>query len=225
MSTNLISYAIGGNNPSTVGGAGTGLFYFSNGSSSQLWNSGTLGVAPPANSSTAGSTPSSTNYSGQLPVPAGNFVNGQRMQLIASGDVLFGAGEPSTTATIKVMLNSGIVLSPVITDLLGTSVQLSNQALDGVYYPWSVVMDFVGTNLSGILQITKSALVNGSLVASTAVNAVTGINFSNGVLGSNTVGTGPGVNNYAFGLACGIQFGASSSGNAANLYQFELNVL
>lgn len=212
-------YAVNGLSPSTVGGTGTGLFYFPSPPTLNVWNSGAPGVNTNVSSNQQGGTPTSTNYTGQLSIPGNSVLNGQKFTVVASGNVLFGAGEASTTATIKVNANTGSIATPVVTDLLGTSIQLSNQALDGVYYPWSVQLDFVGDTLSGILQITKSAIVNGTLTGATSVTSLTGINFG-GQGAASSVGTAAGASNFVIGLGVGVQFGASNSANAANLYQF-----
>jgi hypothetical protein len=218
------NYAVNGNNPSTVGGAGTGLFYFPSPPSANAWNAGAVGVNTAISSNQQGGTPSATNYTGQLSVPGRGILNGQRFSVSASGNALFAVGEASTTATIKINLNNGTIATPVITDLLGTSVQLSTSTAgsgsDNVYYPWSVVLTFEGDSQSGVLQISKTAIVNGVLIAPTAVTAVTGINFYPGQQPPFSAGFVP---EYAFGLAVGIQFGASAAGNSANLFQFQLN--
>lgn len=218
-----ISYAWGGVNglnPSTVGGTGTGVFYFPCPPSLNVWNSGAAGVNTGITSNQLGGTPSSSSFLGQLSVPGNGVFNGQKFTVTASGNVLFGAGEASTTATIKVNANTGTIATPVIVDLLGTAVQFSNVALDGVYLPWTVSLTFQGDTQSGIVGVYYSAMVNGTLTAPTHVAALTGINF-NGQGSAAGVGS-TGAANYAFGLAAGIQFGASNSGNSANLFQFQL---
>jgi hypothetical protein len=223
----IVNYAVNGNNPSTVGGAGTGLFYFPNPPALNLWNTTAVGVNAGVTSNQLGGTPSATNYTGQLSVPGRGILNGQRFTVTASGNILFGTGEVSTTATIKVNANTGTIITPVITDLLGTSVQLANAAQDNVFYPWTVSLTFEGDTQSGIVQIQRSAMVNGTLVANSAITSLTGVSFYPGQTGLPASGgvQGPGfVPEFAFGLAVGIQFGASNALNSANLFQMQLFV-
>jgi hypothetical protein len=205
------SYLINGSSPSTVGGTGTGVLYFQPPPSQNLWNVGAPGVNASATSNQIGGTVSGTNATGQLSVPGRAVLNGQRFDLQASGNILFGAGEASTTGAIKIYLNSAQgyagFATPTYHDLLGTNVEFSNVALDNVYYPWTVSLTVEGDSLSGIVQGTYSALLNGSLVASAAFTSVTGINFNA---------------EPAFGFVIGVQFGASNAGNTANLYEFQI---
>jgi hypothetical protein len=220
-----VNYAVNGNNPSTVGGAGTGVLYFPNPPAANLWNVGAVGVNPGVSSNQIGGTPSATNFTGQLSVPGRGILNAQRFTVTASGNVLFGAGEASTTATIKINANTGTIIAPVITDLLGTSVQLTNAIADSVYLPWSVQLTFEGDTQSGIVQITRTAMVNGALVAGSALTALTGVSFYPGQTGLPASGgvQGPGfVPEFAFGLAVGVQYGASNTLNSANLFQMQL---
>jgi len=218
------NYAINGLNPSIAGGAGTGLLYFPAPPALNLWNVGQPGVNAGVTSNQQGGTPSSTNYTGQLSVPGNSVFNGQRFSVVVSGNVFFGAGEASTTATIKINANVGTIAVPSIVDLLGTSVQFT-EAGGASYYPFSVAMTFAGDTLSGIVAVSYQAFVNGALTAPTHIAALTGINFAGVGAGSAAVppvGVNAGLNNYAFGLACGVQFGASNTANSANLYQFQL---
>src|SRR5271163_4537873 len=123
-------YSINGLSPSTVGGTGTGLFYFPSPPTQNLWNVGAPGVNANVSSNAQGGTPSSTNFTGQLSIPGNSALNGQRFRVVASGNILFGAGEASTTGTIKLNANTGSIASPVIVDLLGTTVRINNQSLD-----------------------------------------------------------------------------------------------
>ena len=204
-------YLINGSSPSTVGGLGTGILYFQPPPTQNVWNSGAPGVNTSVTSNQIGGTVSGTNATGQLSIPGRAVLNGQRFGLQASGNVLFGAGEASTTCIIKIEANTGVFpaayTSPTYHDLLGSNVEFSNVPLDGVYLPWSVAMTFEGDTQSGILQGSYSALVNGSLVAAAAFTAISGVSFNQ---------------EPAFGLVCGVQFGVSNANNSANLFEFEI---
>jgi hypothetical protein len=207
----IASYLINGANPVTVGGTGTGVLYFQPPPSQNLWNVGATGVNTSSTSNQIGGTVSATNATGQLSVPGRSILNGQKFTVTASGNLLFGTGEASTTCTIRVYANTGTFpaayTSPTYTDLCGTSFQVANAPLDNVYLPWTISLDFEGDTLSGILQVVKSGIVNGSVVAAAADTALTGISFAS---------------EPAFGLVVGVQFGASISGNSANMYQFQV---
>jgi hypothetical protein len=206
-----VNYPISGANPSSVGGFGTGVMYFPSApvGFGSAWNTSAQGVAGlnPASNPQISGTPSGTSAYGQLSVPGRNILNGQAFQVTASGDILFGPTEPSTTCAIKVYANTGTLTNPTYHDLLGSNVEFSNVPVDNVYLPWNVQLNFEGSNASGLLQGTYGALLNGVVVATAALTTIIGINFNS---------------EPAFGLVIGVQFGASYAGNAANLYQFQL---
>jgi len=202
-----VSYAINGANPVTVGGAGTGIKYFPNVPAASAWLSGTAGVNAAVTSNQIGSTPSSTNNNGGLLVPGRSVLNAQQFSVLASGNILFGTGEVSTTGKVGMYLsNVASGVAPAYQTLI--ELTLTNQALDNTYYPWSLRVDFEGDTQSGILSLVKSGQINGTVTTPTQVTALTGISFA----------TEP-----AFTLVVGVTFGTSDAGNSANMYQFQLS--
>jgi hypothetical protein len=102
---------------------------------------------------------------------------------------------------------------------------VSTGAVDGLWIPWTVSVVFEGDTLSGIVQMFRTSLVNGTLSGPTAITALTGVSFYPGQTGLPASGgvQGPGfVPEFAFGLAVGVQFGLSNVLNSANLYQMQL---
>lgn len=203
------SYQINGANPVTVGGAGTTIKYFSNAPGANVWNSGATGVNTGISSQFNGLTPSSTSNGGGLQIPGNAELNGQRFLLSASGNILFGAGEASTTGKVGLYLSFDLptATSPTYNTLI--ELTLTNQAVDGVYYPWYLNAELEGDTQSGILQIVKSGAINGTVTTSTQVTALTGANFSND----------PGMT-----AVVGVTFGASNAGNSANLFQLQVSL-
>lgn len=203
------SYLINGANPVTVGGTGTGVKYFANVPGANAWNSGASGVNTGINGlQTQGQTPSASSNAGGLQVPGNNELNGQLLRVTASGNILFGSGEASTTGKVGLYLSKDLsTATPTYNTLI--ELTLSNQAQDSVYYPWSLVADLQGDTLSGILSIVKSGQMNGTVTTPTQVTALTGISFA----------TDP-----AFVLVVGVTFGASNAGNSANMYQFQVSL-
>jgi len=202
-----VSYAVNGANPVSVGGAGTGIFYFPNVPGANAWNSGAAGVNTGITSNQIGLTPSSTSNNGGLLVPGRSVLNAQQFSVLASGNILFGTGEASTTGKVGMYLsNVGPTnTSPNYQTLI--ELTLTNQTLDNTYYPWSLKVDFEGDTQSGVLSIVKSGQINGTVTTATQVTALTGISFA----------VEP-----AFTLVVGVTFGASNAGNLANLFQFQL---
>ena len=203
-----VSYAVNGAAPVTVGGAGTGIFYFPNLPAASSWlPAGTPGVNAAVSSNQIGATPSATSNNGGLLVPGRSVLNGQPFSISAAGNILFGTGEVSTTGKVGLYLSNVAAsnTSPNYQTLI--ELTLTNQTLDNVYYPWFLGVDLQGDTQSGILQITKYGGINGTITTPTQVTALTGISFA----------VEP-----AFTIVCGVTFGASNSGNSANLFQFEL---
>lgn len=200
------NYLINGAAPVTVGGAGTTVKYFANVPGSAAWLSGVTGVNTGITSNTQGVTPSATDNTGALQVPGNSVLNGQAFRASASGNILFGAGEASTTGKVGMYLSNAL---PGATPSYQTLIELTltNQAQDGVYYPWTLAIDFEGDTQSGILQMVKSGSINGTATTATQVTALTGISFA----------TDP-----AFSLVIGVTFGASNAGNLASMFQFQV---
>ncbi|HZS43347.1 MAG TPA: hypothetical protein VFA52_03990 [Candidatus Paceibacterota bacterium] len=205
------SYLINGGNPVTVGGVGTAIKYFANVPGAANWNSGVSGVnAGVSGAQTQGQTPSSTSNAGGLQVPGNNELNGQLFRVTASGNILFGAGEASTTGKVGLYLsNVAAGVAPNYQTILEETI--TNQAQDGVFYPWTIDVYMQGDTSSGLLQFYKNAwsMINGTATSAAAGTPISGISFA----------TDP-----AFVLVVGVTFGASNSGNSANMYQFQVSL-
>lgn len=192
----------------SVGGTGTAIKYFGNVPGAAGFLSGNANVNAAVSSNNLPNTPSSTSNAGGLQVPGFAELNGQQFRARASGNILFGAGEASTTGKVGMYLSNALPsASPSYQTLI--ELTLTNQAQDGVYYPWALQMDMEGDTLSGILQLVKSGGINGTITTATQVSALTGISFSA---------------DPAFTLVVGVTFGASNDGNLANMYQFQISL-
>src|SRR2546421_240049 len=89
--------------PSTVGGTGATIKYFSSMPPQSLWNAGVAGVSTPQSSAQLGATPSSTSALGQLSFDSvANKVVGGRFRMYASGTVLSVTGTPTFTPTVQI---------------------------------------------------------------------------------------------------------------------------
>lgn len=202
-----VGYAVNGANPVTVGGTGTGVKYFPNVPAAAAWLAGTSGVNTAVTSNQIGNTPSASSNNGGLLVPGRSVLNGQQFRVQATGNILFGSGEASTTGKVGIYLSNDL---PTATPTYHTIVEatLTNQTLDNTYYPWYLAANFEGDTQSGILQIAIESSMNGTYSGLAGVTALTGISFA----------TEP-----AFTLVVGVTFGASNAGNSSNLFQFQLS--
>jgi len=198
------SYSCNGSAPVTVGGTGTPIKYFADLPPQNIWNTSAPGVNSELDSAQKGAVPSATSNKGGLTIP-GPQLNGNLFWAVASGNILFGAGEASTTGKVGMYLSTASASSAVPNYQTLIELTITNQALDGVYYPWTLAVDFQGDTLSGILQLVKSGGINGTITTATQVTALTGISFAS---------------DPAFTLVIGVTFGASIAGNSANMYQF-----
>src|SRR5215472_12462330 len=125
----IANWLINGANPVTVGGTGTTAKYF----------------PAPSGNFTAGASvaPSSTNATGQLPVPGGNRVNGTTFNIRAAGNFEVGSGGACPNVTIEIVANTGTVLSPTYTVIM-TSGAITAQNLTGTFYDWYFDADVQG---------------------------------------------------------------------------------
>jgi hypothetical protein len=203
----IAEYLVSGASPATVGGLGTGILYFADLPGRPGWNSGATGVNTAIDNLQQGVVPTSVAPAGGLPVPGRNILNGQRFEIMASGNIVFGATEASTTGLVTIYYNLG---GTDVTWHTLNSQTLTNQAQDSVYYPWHISSVLEGDTLSGLLQSYKSpsGMFNGTAQAA-ATTAISGVNFAQ---------------EPAFSVAVGVTFGASNANNSANLYQFQVNL-
>lgn len=188
----VTNWQITGVNPVTVGGTGTAPKYFT----------------VPSGNFTAGpaTTPNAANATGQLAVPGSNQLNGQRFKIVACGDFEVGTGGACPNVTIDIVANIGTLVAPIYTVLATTGAIVAQTAV-GIFYPWYIVADVIGTTAAGTLGGTQAANVDNTVVAAAALtHTLSGLNFS---------GVSP-----VFGLAVRTTFSVSESGNSANMYQF-----
>src|SRR5260221_4676163 len=103
-------YQVSASNPSTVGGTGTTIKYFSSNPPQSLWNSGVTGVNSPVTSAQLGATPSSTSALGQMSFDSvASKVVGGRFRMYATGNAT-GTSTPTVTATVQI--NTGTIATP-----------------------------------------------------------------------------------------------------------------
>lgn len=228
----IVEYLINGASPVTVGGTGTTIKYFGGPPGANLWNAGAPGVNTGQSSNQRGFVPSATTNLGALAVPGNNELNGQLFTVRASGNILFGAGEASTTGIITLALSNALATAPPNYQTLNT-LTLTNQANDSVYYPWTIAVDLQGDTFSGILQAwkTDNSMINGVAGASGVSGPFTGINFVG--LGAPPLiqppYTGfaeplPSFPAPAFFLVVGVTWGVSNALNTANMYEFQVEL-
>lgn len=205
MSYPIQDAGFNGQFPSTVGGVGSTVKYFPRNVASAA---GAQWVASPA-------TPSSSNATGAMWVPGDNKVNGQLMDVYATGD--FTPASVATSETVEVALYAvtGSLTAPTYTKLATTGAYAPG--VDGITYNFSIWVEIFGDTNSGIVGGTQFSQVNNTVsnASVTALtNSLTGINFASG---------NPLLYQAApFGLVIGITFGASNAANKANLYQFSI---
>lgn len=201
MAQTLTQYQVNGSNPSTVGGSGIGtsIAYFPN--------------LPGPSIGVANTTPSASSAKGQLLVPGSNRLNGQQFHVLAAGNFEVGAGGGSATVTLTLQANTGTVTTPVYTTI-AASTAYAAEALDGVFYPFSMDVTIEGDSQSALIQGTQTIYIDNT------------INRAGTVLNSTLSGllpaTGAFANEPPFGLVLGITFGTSETGNSANLFRFSI---
>jgi len=189
------NYQVSGIQSVTVGGTGTTPKYFQR----------------PTGNFTSGTTigPSASSGAGQLNAQGFNVLNGQKITVTAAGDFEVGSCGACPNVTIDMVANTGTVAAPIWTAIASTGA-VTTQPLTGVFYPWYLEAQILGTTASGIIQGQFSAVVDNVLQNSTPkvlLANLSGLNFA----------TDP-----VFGLAVRVTFSVSDSGNSANMYQFQL---
>jgi len=204
--TNLL---INGINPVSVGGTGTTLKIFP--------------FVPGASIS----VPSVKN--GYLYIPGNAESNNQRLSVRANGNFQIGGDTSSPAFTLGLYAATfvGTVGTLISTPIYSQTFAGSGEGgTPGVnYYPWSLAADLCGDGLvaqqgqasqpqffgSGLVQLlSASSVIDGTGATGTAglVSGLTGINMNAAI---------------PFGLAIGVTFSVSGSGNVANMYQFDIS--
>lgn len=202
------AYSVNGLNPSTISVPGTTKTFFPDLPSLNLWNVGAAGINTNVSSNFKGVQPSLTSNQGGMQIPGNGELDGQMFSVTASGNVIFGVGEASTTAKVGIYLSTA---APTATPAYQTlfELTLTNQTLDNTAYPFSLSLDMQGDTASGVLQLASYGWMNGTYSAPAQQTALTGISFQNTPVVP------------AFVLVCGVTFGAANTGNTANLKQFQ----
>ena len=207
-------FGVNGQFPSTVGGTGTAIKYFGR---NAAFAAGATWTSP--------ATPSSTNANGALIVPADNKLNGQLLEVVASGAFLpSSAITSSETVKVELYAVTGTLTSPTYTRLAG--IGAFAPGVDGIWYNFSFDVTLQGNNDSGIVGGSYTAVVNNSFSNSGGTNAqvaldnsLTGIVFGQ----SGTVNAVPGALGGPFGLVVGVTFSQSDAGNKGKLYDFSIS--
>ena len=207
-------FGVNGQFPSTVGGTGTAVKYFGR---NAAFAAGATWTSP--------ATPSSTNANGALIVPADNKLNGQLLEVVASG-----AFKPSSaitsseTVTVALYAVTGTLTSPTYTKIAGCGAFAPG--VDGIWYNFSIDAVLQGNNDSGIVGGSYTAVVNNSFSNTAGTNAqvaldasLTGIVFGQ----SGVVNAVPGALGGPFGLVVGVTFSQSDAANSAKLYDFSIS--
>jgi len=210
MSFPIQDWGANGGFPSTVGGTGTSVKYFGR---NAAFAAGATWTSP--------ATPSSTNASGLMVVPGDLKLNGQVLEVVASG-AFFPSSAISSSETVTVALYAvtGTITSPTYTQLASTGAFAPG--VDGLWYNFTIRANMQGNNDSGIVGGNYSAVVNNTVANSTPKaldNSLTGISF-----GQNGVVNGvPGALGGPFGLVVGVTFSQSDAANKAKLYEFTIS--
>ena len=203
-------FGVNGQFPSTVGGTGTAVKYFGR---NAAFAAGATWTSP--------ATPSSTNANGALIVPADNKLNGQLLEVVASG-----AFKPSSaitsSETVKVELYAvtGTLTSPTYTLLADINGGFA-PGVDGIWYNYSFDVLLQGNNDSGIVGGVYTSVVNNTVERNNVAlqNSLTGIVFGQ----SGVVNAVPGALGGPFGLVVGVTFSQSDAANSAKLYEFSIS--
>jgi hypothetical protein len=202
-------FGVNGAFPSTVGGTGTSVKYFGR---NAAFAAGATWTSP--------ATPSSTNANGAMIVPADLKLNGQLMEIVASGAFLpSSAITSSETVTVTVYAVTGTLTSPTYTAIADSTAFAPG--VDGIWYNFSFDILLQGSNDSGIVGGVYSAVVNNTVERNNVAisNSLTGISFgnlTNANAGAPSLG-GP------FGLVVGVTFSQSDAKNSAKLYEFSIS--
>jgi hypothetical protein len=220
--SNVLDYGVNGQQPSRVGGTGTAIKYFPRllGINGAIIGSAGLGgvsgssVAAPL-FGTSPATPSTTNASGALFLPAANSYNGQLFNILAVGNIGNDSGDPSATVNVILQAVTGRLTAPVYTTIASTSALVPGFQPD----PFMLDVQLFGDATSGILSGYYTAML-GTTVHSTSGTsgsvatdvAITGLDFLNG---------NPNLQQGAvLGFVVGVQFGTSDPTNKASLFEF-----
>lgn len=202
-------FGVNGGFPSTVGGTGTAVKYFGR---NAAFNAGATWTSP--------ATPSSTNASGLMVVPGDLKLNGQELNIVASGAFKPGLGVTSSeTVNVGVYAVTGSITSPTYTLL--ADINSFSPGVDGIWYNFSIDILLQGNNDSGIVGGAYTSYVNNTVQRNNVAlqNSLTGISF-----GQNGVVNGvPGALGGPFGLVVGVTFSQTASDNAAKLYAFSIS--
>lgn len=206
----IANYEVSAAFPSTVGGTGTAIKYFSSNPPASLWNVGAAGVNAPATTNNFGAVPTATNSLGQMLIPSSGKVNGNRFEIYASGYVSAAAGLVTYTLQSNTNVNaSGASPAYVILGPAGAAPTNTPGTVNNL--PWHLHVVLEGDSASGIVQGTAESLLNNVLAGPAVITALTGVNFS-----GSAAGFAP------FGLVIGVTFATSAAANSASLTEFKV---
>jgi hypothetical protein len=206
----LAQYEVTAAFPSTVGGAGTTIKYFSSNPPASLWNVGQPGINAPATTNNLGAVPTATNALGQLTLPSAGKMNGQRFEIFASGYVSAAAG--LVTYTLQSNTNVNLTgASPAYVILGPGGVAPTNTPGTASNLPFHLHVVLEGDSASGIVQGIADSMLNNVFADDAAITALSGVNFS-----GSSAGFGP------LGFVIGVTFATSAAGNSASLTEFKI---
>ncbi|HXQ35110.1 MAG TPA: hypothetical protein VN843_13935 [Anaerolineales bacterium] len=204
-------FGVNGQFPSSVGGTGTAIKYFGR---NAAFAAGATWTNP--------ATPSSTNANGALIVPADNKLNGQLIEVVASGAFLpSSAITSSETVKVELYAVTGSFASPTYTLLADINGGFA-PGVDGIWYNFAFDVCLQGNNDSGIVGGFYTSVVNNTVERNNVAlqNSLTGIVFGSSSSASNQT---PGALGGPFGLVVGVTFSQSDAGNKAKLYEFSIS--
>lgn len=210
--TNLL---INGLNPVTIGGTGTALKIF------PYVPGASIGTTSPKN--------------GVLFVPGNGEANGQRMSIRATGNVTVVGDATSPTITIGLY---PVTFSGALGNLVGVvgSTALASAAFAGTenaaISPWAISVDLSADGIAQQLPNSPVPPQTGGSGLGQVLSAAIVMDGINGVISPSAPSVfngaaGAAINMNApipFGLAVGVTFSISSSGNSASLFQFDLSL-
>jgi hypothetical protein len=211
-------YQVNASNPSTVGGTGTTIKYFSSNPPQSLWNVGQPGVNAPITNSQLGATPSASSANGQLSFDSvAQKVVGGRFRMYATGNATL-TGTPTLTATIQI--NTGTIATPSYATFLGGVA--SNAVVTTVPLQWFISGDLTFDAVSGTLGgFMKYGYLNGAgggtdkLVAESSTGGTSPVVTVTGL-------TAGGLYASQFGFVVGVTFSTSTAANTSNLTEFSI---
>lgn len=211
-------YQVSAAAPSTVGGTGTTIKYFSSNPPQSLWNSGVTGVSAPISSAQLGGTPSSSSALGQLSFDSvASKIVGGRFRIYATGNAT-ATGTPTVTATVQI--NTGTIASPSYATFLGGVA--SNAVVTTVPIQWFIAGDLTFDSVSGTLGgFMKYGYLNGAgggtdkIVAESSTGGTSPVVTVTGL-------TAGGLYATQFGFVVGVTFSTSNAANTSNLTEFSI---